>query len=114
MSDEDHQPGENTSIAVFGRLRPSKAAEQNLKRGAMSIYENGHGLAFHLERMPDGYVDHSRLNYDFKFNGFLDQTVTQSDVFRAVAQPVIENCLLGFNGTIFACNLLQHSSIVVC
>jgi len=39
---------------------------------------------------------------EFRFNGIFDQDASQEEVFEKVARPVLNNCLEGYNGTIFA------------
>ena len=47
-------------------------------------------------------VNNNRDAYSFKFTKLFDQEATQDDVFAEVAAPVIESCIDGYNGTIFA------------
>lgn len=47
-------------------------------------------------------VNNLKEKHSFRFSKIFDQHVSQDDVFNIVARPVIENCLKGYNGTIFA------------
>jgi kinesin family protein 6/9 len=47
-------------------------------------------------------LSNARENYEFNFTRILDNASTQEEVFECVALPVVENCLEGYNGTIFA------------
>lgn len=40
--------------------------------------------------------------HDFGFNFVFEEESNQDLIFNTVARPVIDNCLEGFNGTIFA------------
>jgi kinesin family protein 6/9 len=57
-------------------------------------------------RLPDDfraeYVDNSKLNHKFQFNGVLGMNATQDEVFKKVGVAAIQNALQGFNSTIFA------------
>ncbi|KRX01515.1 P-loop containing nucleoside triphosphate hydrolase [Pseudocohnilembus persalinus] len=39
---------------------------------------------------------------DFNFTQVLSEDVSQEQVFNKVAKPVVDNCMQGFNGTVFA------------
>ena len=49
-----------------------------------------------------GFVNNKRINWRFAFNGILEQSASQDEVFERVAQPVVDSVMEGFNGTIFA------------
>ena len=89
------------TIRIFCRVKPTKQP--------VGLYELGEdesgtpGLSFTVPReLSSGFVNNKKEIYTFKFDGFFDQTVKQDEVFAGVAQPVIENVLSGYNGTIFA------------
>lgn len=42
------------------------------------------------------------LSETFAYDGVGGPDVTQAEVFEAVGRPITENCLQGYNGTIFA------------
>ncbi|EDV20258.1 uncharacterized protein TRIADDRAFT_61256 [Trichoplax adhaerens] len=50
----------------------------------------------------EGFVNNKRDNFRFKFNKIFDQNAKQEEVFEYVAKPVLQNVLLGYNGTVFA------------
>eukprot|EP00347_Sterkiella_histriomuscorum_P023771 403333442 len=52
--------------------------------------------------LRQGIVNNAKESHRFKFTQVFDQDSTQQEVFERVAQPVIQNCLDGYNGTIFA------------
>ena len=47
-------------------------------------------------------ANNQKETYGFKFTGVFPEEATQEDVFERVASPVIDSCLAGYNGTIFA------------
>jgi kinesin family protein 6/9 len=49
-----------------------------------------------------GYVNNSDFHHDYYFTNVFDQPTKQDAVFESVARDVIDNCLNGYNGTIFA------------
>lgn len=49
-----------------------------------------------------GYVNNSDFHHDYYFTNVFNQSAKQEDVFETVARDVIDNCLDGYNGTIFA------------
>ena len=48
------------------------------------------------------YVNNHRENYQFIYDGAYGPSTDQETIFAEVAEPVIDSCLAGFNGTIFA------------
>uniref|UniRef100_A0A3P8YWR8 Kinesin-like protein n=1 Tax=Esox lucius TaxID=8010 RepID=A0A3P8YWR8_ESOLU len=60
-------------------------------------------LEFMVPRdLADGFVNNKKESYKFRFQQVFDQTVKQEDIFAAIAKPVADSVLLGYNGTIFA------------
>jgi kinesin family protein 6/9 len=47
-------------------------------------------------------LSNAKDNHAFTFNHIFPDHAAQNDVFERVAKPVIDNCLDGYNGTIFA------------
>ena len=47
-------------------------------------------------------LSNAKDNHSFTFNQIFAPDSSQGDVFEGVARPVIDNCLDGYNGTIFA------------
>ena len=54
-----------------------------------------------MEQAP-GVINNSRDHFEFAFNQTFDTGTKQDAVFDAVARPIIDGALEGFNGTIFA------------
>ena len=46
-------------------------------------------------------VNNQKESHSFRFSKVFTTSAKQSDVFEVVARPVIENCLKGYNGTVF-------------
>ena len=85
-------------IEIFARVRPTKRPS-----GLLEIDYADHAIAVHQPRdATHGLVNNSRENYNFAFSRVLDASTDQDTVFEAVAQPVVDSTLEGFNGTIFA------------
>ena len=89
------------TIQIFARVKPTKA-----KLGLYEInneVDDGSILGFNVPRdQASGYVNNKKEEYKFKFQKVFDRSTKQDEVFQEVAQPVIENVLQGYNGTIFA------------
>jgi Tfp pilus assembly pilus retraction ATPase PilT len=47
-------------------------------------------------------LSNAKDNHSFTFNHIFLGDSSQTDIFEGVAMPVIDNCLDGYNGTIFA------------
>lgn len=47
-------------------------------------------------------LSNAKDNHLFTFNRIFPSQASQADIFEGVARPVIDNCLDGYNGTIFA------------
>ncbi|PVD26554.1 hypothetical protein C0Q70_14231 [Pomacea canaliculata] len=54
------------------------------------------------KELASGFINNKRETYKFRFDKCFDQPASQDEVFQHVAQPVIDNVLAGYNGTIFA------------
>jgi hypothetical protein len=54
-----------------------------------------------VEAAP-GVINNSRDHFEFTFNQTFDTSTKQDAVFDAVARPIIDGALDGFNGTVFA------------
>jgi hypothetical protein len=54
-----------------------------------------------VEAAP-GVINNSRDHFEFTFNQTFDTGTKQDAVFDAVARPIIDGALEGFNGTVFA------------
>jgi kinesin family protein 6/9 len=49
-----------------------------------------------------GIVNNLKESHHFNFTHIFDTDDDQVTVFETLAKPVIQNCLAGYNGTIFA------------
>ena len=93
-----------SQIKVYARLRPLLDTEEHTpyeieaegkKKNLLRLFSprqvrHGHQLVASKEAA------------EFIFSGVLDQDSTQDEVFDGVAKSVVNNCLEGYNGTIFA------------
>ena len=90
--------GKANHIEVYARVRPSKRPSSQLQ-----INYADHSVGINIPRdQSAGVVNNQREHWQFPFTRVLDQTTTQDSVFEAVAQPVVDSVLEGYNGTIFA------------
>jgi hypothetical protein len=48
------------------------------------------------------YSQEGKREHEFKYNGFLDQSTTQENVFNTVAKDIVDSAINGYSGTIFA------------
>lgn len=93
------------NIQTFLRIRPSKKPS-----GYFSIVdedEEGRSVKGSLQvTLPDNfksdYVNNSLLKHSFRFNGVIDMSASQEEVFDRVGVAAVQNALDGFNSTIFA------------
>ena len=93
------------NIQTFLRIRPSKKPS-----GYFSIVdedEEGRSVKGSLQvTLPDNfksdYVNNSLLKHSFQFNGVIDMSASQEEVFDRVGVAAVQNALDGFNSTIFA------------
>ncbi|XP_078254896.1 kinesin-like protein KIF6 isoform X2 [Rhinoraja longicauda] len=87
------------TIRVFGRLRPCR-------RPTVYSLDEDNGSSVLEFVVPhdaaDGFINNKRESYKFKFQQIFDQGAKQEEIFENIAQPVAENVLAGYNGTIFA------------
>lgn len=96
-------PSTEANIQTFLRIRPSKKAS-----GYFSIRENDNNSSTAVldvtlpEHFKSDYVNNSQLRHNFQFNGILDMSITQDEVFQRVGLAAVQNALDGFNSTIFA------------
>ena len=96
----DFGMSQTAAIQTFLRLRPCKSSSG-------SHFEPVDDATSSVEvdvpaEEAAGYINNKRHHWKFAFNGVLDRDASQDDCFERVAQPVVDNVLDGFNGTIFA------------
>ncbi len=89
----------DSNIQTFLRVRPSKSPSgffvtDDIEKDSINVI------------LPDNYhadyINNSKLRYSFHFNGILDMSASQDEVFNRVGAPAVLNALEGFNSTIFA------------
>ena len=89
------------SISVFCRIKPVSTSSE----GTYDIIDESgvQKLEVQLPRLDsEGVVNNKREMHRFKFAKVFPKTAYQDQVFEGVARGVIDNCLKGYNGTIFA------------
>ena len=88
------------NIQVFLRVRPSKNPSGYFQHDDLEKDRINFNLPDNF-RSSD-YINNSKLKYSFQFNGIVDATASQEDVFKRVGVPAVKNAIDGFNSTIFA------------
>jgi kinesin family member 5 len=76
------------SIKVFIRERPFTEDELRLESASVASHSR------------DGCVRYK--GSEFQFEAFFDSSSTQEDLYETAARPIVETCLKGYSGTIFA------------
>ena len=87
------------NIQTFLRIRPSKApsgyfTQDEIEQGSLQV-----SLPSNFKT---DYINNSKLQHAFHFNGIIDANATQDDVFKKVGVAAVQNAIEGFNSTIFA------------
>ncbi|RUS78390.1 hypothetical protein EGW08_013838 [Elysia chlorotica] len=92
------------TIQIFARVKPSKAVKTGVCLYEIDDDEAGNPrLQIVVPReLASGFINNKKENYSFRFDKVFDQKTSQDEVFDAVAKPVIDNAIQGYNGTIFA------------
>eukprot|EP00058_Branchiostoma_floridae_P019075 XP_002604564.1 hypothetical protein BRAFLDRAFT_79440 [Branchiostoma floridae] len=88
------------TIKIFCRVKPTKG-----KTGLYEVDEDDSGLpklSFFVPKDQSQIVNNTKEEYNFRFQRVFEQQTKQEEVFEHVAQPVIDNAISGYNGTIFA------------
>ncbi|KAI5618808.1 kinesin-like protein KIF6 [Silurus asotus] len=89
------------TIQIFARVKPTK--KPTAVYSVDNEEQSGGSLEFVLPRdLADGFVNNKRESYRFRFQKVFDQTAKQEEIFDAIAKPVTDTVLAGYNGTIFA------------
>jgi hypothetical protein len=101
---------ESENIRVYLRIRPFIEREDNaigdasFGRRATPIVQVVEAAETHTAvrlvnpRVAGAFFD----GETFTFDAVGGSDISQEEVFETVAKPITENCLLGYNGTIFA------------
>lgn len=100
MDDVSVQDASLSAIEVFLRIKPSNQETNCLKRDDIDESAIFIDVPKHTDEV--GTVDNSRTNYAFKFNGILDESCKQDEVFRQIGLPAVKNVMEGLNSTVFA------------
>lgn len=88
------------NIQVFLRVRPSKNPSGYFQHDDLEKDRINFNLPDNF-RSSD-YINNSKLKYSFQFNGIVDASASQEDVFKRVGVPAVQNAIDGFNSTVFA------------
>ncbi|KAF0935938.1 hypothetical protein E2562_036929 [Oryza meyeriana var. granulata] len=83
--------GGGGGVQVVVRVRPPSRAEQE---------DEGAGKDVCVRKTGPGSVEIQ--GQGFTFDSVADESSTQEDIFQLVGRPLVENCLAGFNSSIFA------------
>lgn len=87
------------NILTFLRVRPSKQPSGYFSQDDLEKTS----IAFLLpDNFKTDYVNNTKLKHSFHFNGIIDASATQEDVFKTVGVSAVQNAFDGFNSTIFA------------
>ena len=96
-------------MPVYARVRPRRGGREALPIRLRSLEDSGKDdslvqvtVAASDELTSLQYLNNKRQNYKFVYDGAYGPTTDQETLFSEVAQPVIDSCLEGYNGTIFA------------
>ncbi|XP_058103124.1 kinesin-like protein KIN-12B [Magnolia sinica] len=76
----------DSGVQVIVRMRPSNKEEEEGEQIVQKISTNSLSILDHV----------------FTFDSVADTDSTQHDIFELVGMPLVENCLAGFNSSIFA------------
>ncbi|XP_038985906.1 kinesin-like protein KIN-12B isoform X1 [Phoenix dactylifera] len=76
----------DSGVQVIVRMRPPNEEEEEGDRIVQKISSDSISILDHV----------------FTFDSVADTTATQQDIFHLVGFPLVENCLAGFNSSIFA------------
>lgn len=87
------------NIQTFLRIKPSKTPSGYFHADEIEPDKLRVALPEHFR---SDYIDNSKLNHAFHFNGIIPMNATQDDVFKQVGIPAVQNAIEGFNSTIFA------------
>ncbi|KAL5215716.1 hypothetical protein ABZP36_007117 [Zizania latifolia] len=86
-------PAPDSGVQVAVRIRPPCQVEEETG-------ENGRAPEFCVRKTATNSV--AIQGQDITFDAVADVASTQEDIFKLVGSPLVENCLSGFNSSIFA------------
>jgi len=87
---------QSCGIKVVCRIRPLNNREKT---------ETGSKLCVKTDKLNDKFISIHTAEHgekEFFFDKVFDQTSTQLNIYQFTAKPIVEDCLNGYNGTVFA------------
>ncbi|KAF0893871.1 hypothetical protein E2562_031408 [Oryza meyeriana var. granulata] len=87
-------PAPDSGVQVVVRIRPPCRVEEE------EVGEDARAPEFCVRKTATNSV--AIQGQDFTFDAVADAASTQEDIFKLVGLPLVENCLSGFNSSIFA------------
>lgn len=90
--------GSDQNITTFLRIKPSKNPSNYFN---IDELQSNRLIVDLPETFKSEYVDNTRLHHGFAFNGVLNMTCSQDEVFKQIGIPSIKNAFEGFNSSIF-------------
>ena len=83
-------------IQIYARIRPAHQRCEGFQASTSSIsLKTGYERDSLFSKSP-------AAKHEFSFDHVFDESSSQEDVFQKVALPVVDQFLLGYNGTVFA------------
>ena len=109
MGEAEAEATTSSAIQVFLRIRPSPNPSTYFATDDV----NPNALVFNLPkaRAPGGgvppeetdeYVNNTRTRYPFTFDGIIEPSSTQEELFEDIGASAVQSALNGYNSTIFA------------
>ncbi|EGR32343.1 kinesin motor domain protein [Ichthyophthirius multifiliis] len=86
-----------SQLQVYARLKP-----HDNKEIPFDIDKQNKKLFIGSKLNRNQIINNNKDTFEYNFADILDYNTTQDQVFNQVAIPVVQNCLDGYNGTIFA------------
>lgn len=85
-----------SKIRVYARARPCRVPSERLR-----LHQDSVKISLGQKDKAKYSGGHYK-NYEFSFDGVLDENASQEQVFEVVATHIVDKFLDGYNGTIFA------------
>ncbi len=93
------------SVAKISELNKFKAGIRVCpKIGEKSIEIN-------KNRIVVSKIDSRKKSEKFDFDWTFDDSCNQNDVYKAVGKPLVDFAILGFNATLFACEIVSFFNV---
>ena len=80
------------AIKIVVRVRPCRSSDDGVGDQRVVSVPTGTEISLDIKPEPRNYT----------FDYVADEYSTQESIFNAVGKSVTENCILGYNGTVFA------------